>query len=84
MTEIRAVTEADVPLVDQATLVACLRAWQEEGQANPLIPCDVDVDGDGTADAFGLSPLGQLVYVTGANLKHTVYEADGTGVEGDD
>lgn len=84
MITIRAVTEEDVPVEDQAQLLACLRQWKAEGQTNPLIPCDVDVDGDGTAEAYGLGPFGDLVYVTGITLGDTVYEADGSGEESSD
>lgn len=78
---IRAVTDEDLPREDQAQLLACLVQWKADGQKNPLIPCDVDVDGDGIVDAYGLGPFGDLVYVTGATVKDTVYEADGSGLE---
>lgn len=81
MTTIRAVTDEDLSREDQVQLLACLKQWQAEGQDNPIIPCDVDVDGDGTADGYGLSTFGELVYVSGVKLGHTVYESDGTGFE---
>lgn len=82
MTTIRAVTEEDLPAADQAQLKACLLQWKASGQQNPIIPTDVDVDGDGIVDGYGLGPFGDLVYVTGAQLKDTTYEADGSGIEG--
>ncbi|QWY84467.1 hypothetical protein SEA_QUADZERO_22 [Microbacterium phage QuadZero] len=82
MSTIRAVTEQDVPIEDQVQLLACLKQWKAEGQVNPMIPCDIDADGDGTTDAFGLGPFGDLVFVTQVPVKNTVYEADGSGLEG--
>lgn len=81
MSTIRAVTEEDLPLADQRQLVLALKRWQSEGQANPLIPCDADVDGDGTADAYGLGPFGDLVYIKGVPLGDTVFESTGGGIE---
>lgn len=80
MGTIRAVTDADLSRADQAQLKASLVRWKIDGQDNPLIPCDVDVDGDGTADAYGLVN-DVLVYITGVTIGTTVYEADGSGVE---
>jgi hypothetical protein len=83
MADIRRVTHQDVPLEDQAQLLISLRQWRDEGNPNPLIPTDVDVDGDGVVDAFGLDDAGQLVYVSGASLADTVMTADQAG-EGDE
>jgi len=83
MTTIRAVTDEDLPREDQAQLKAALLQWKSAGQANPVIPADVDVDGDGTVDGYGLGPFGDLVYVVGVPIKDTVYEADGSGMEQD-
>lgn len=74
---IRLVTDADLPRADQGNLIAALKQWQADGEDNPLIPTDVDVDGDGTADAYGLDAFGRLVYVSGANLADTVHQATG-------
>lgn len=82
MSTIRAVTEEDLPLVDQVQLLASLRQWEVDGHTNPLIPIDVDIDGDGQPDAFGLGPGGELVYVTGTRLEETVFKSDGSGLEG--
>lgn len=71
----------DLPDADRAQLVACLTLWRTEGQANPVIPCDVDVDGDGIVDGYGLGPSGELVYVSGVAIADTVFEATGGGVE---
>ena len=68
---------------DKAAIVASLQAWQADGVANPLIPMNVDVDGDGIADSFGLDDNGNLIVVTSAPLKDTVFESAGGGVETD-
>lgn len=81
MNTIRAVTDDDLPRDDQLALVAALRVWQGEGNENPMIPCDMDADGDGSTDAYGLGALGELVYVTGASLGDTVFEATGDSEE---
>lgn len=68
---------------EKAAIVASLEAWQADGVAHPLIPMNVDVDGDGIADSFGLDDNGDLIIVTSAPLKSTVYESTGGGVETD-
>lgn len=82
MSTIRAVTEQDVPVEDQVQLLGCLKQWKAEGQTNPLIPCGFDADGDGTTDAFGLGPFGDLVFVSQVPIGETVHEATGEGIEG--
>lgn len=74
--EIREVTDQDIPLLDQAQLKVSLMKWKAEGNPHPLIPTDVDVDGDGVVDAFGLDEHNTLVYVSGASLADTVMDAD--------
>lgn len=81
MNTIRAVTDEDLPREDQEALLTCLKQWQEEGQGNPHIPCDLDADGDGTTDAFALGPFGDLVIVSQVPLADTTYVATGEGVE---
>lgn len=86
-TVIRPVTAKDLPEEDRRQITLALKRWQSEGQSNPLIPCDVDVDGDGQADAYGLDAFGTLVYVTEVPLRLTTYESTGgfeTGEESDD
>ncbi|WKW85451.1 hypothetical protein SEA_MILANI_27 [Microbacterium phage Milani] len=78
---IRPVTEDDLPLEDQRQLVEALELWKAEGAELPMIPCNLDVDGDGTTDAYSLDPSGNLVYVTGAPVAETVYESTGGGTE---
>lgn len=66
---------------DRENLRTSLRAWQAEGVKRPLIPMDVDLDGDGIADSWGLDSFGELVVVSGVDLGETVYESDGSGIE---
>ncbi|QOP64786.1 hypothetical protein SEA_DELAGARZA_27 [Microbacterium phage DelaGarza] len=54
----------------------------EEGAARPLIPLDVDLDGDGIVDAWGLDDDGQVVLVSGCALTDTCYVSDGDDVKG--
>jgi hypothetical protein len=70
-----------IPQADQDELKAALQTWQKDGTENPLIPVDVDVNGDGKPDAVGLDKDGNLIAVTDADLSDTVYESDGSGVE---
>jgi hypothetical protein len=58
-----------------------LLAWREDGVANPLIPSDVDIDGDGTTDAYGLDANDEVIFVKSAKLKDTVFEAVGGSIE---
>ncbi|QGZ16729.1 hypothetical protein PBI_DEWDROP_82 [Microbacterium phage Dewdrop] len=70
-----------LPEEDREGLLKALLQWRAEGNPNPLIPADHDVDGDGTADAFGLNAFGQLTVYFGVKLSETVTESDGGGVE---
>ncbi|QCQ57468.1 hypothetical protein SEA_SUCHA_23 [Microbacterium phage Sucha] len=78
---IRRVEPNDLPLEDQRQLVEALKQWQSEGEELPMIPCDFDVDGDGTTDAYALDPSGNLVYVSGVTVAETVSESTGGGTE---
>ncbi|QGH73985.1 lysin A [Microbacterium phage Hiddenleaf] len=65
---------------DREIILAALRDWQQDGVERPLIPMDVDVDGDGIVDAWGLDSFGNLIVVSGIDLKETVYVADGSDI----
>lgn len=54
-----------------------LVGWRDAGVTNPLLPMEVDVDGDGTADSWGLDKDGKVIVVSGAKLGDTVFRADG-------
>lgn len=69
---------------DQAAIRDILLAWKKEGNPNPLLPADVDVDGDGIVDSFGLDENDNVIIVHGVALAGTVYVSDGDDVrEGD-
>lgn len=44
---------------------------------NPLIPSDVDINGDGIVDAYGLNELDEVIFVSGVALNDTVYTSEG-------
>jgi len=72
-----------IPPADQEQIKASLLQWQEEGQENPMIPLDGDVDGDGVADAFALDSFGNLVIVPAVPVADTVSVSTGSGIETD-
>lgn len=65
---------------DREVLRGILLAQRAEGAAVPLIPLDVDLDGDGKVDAWGLDPDDQVVLVSGVDLEFTSYASDGDDV----
>ena len=73
---------ADLSMTDEDREVIrdILRARRDAGEANPLLPADVDVNGDGIADAFGLDEAGEVITVFGVPLEETVYASDGDDV----
>lgn len=62
---------------DRVFITGFLRQQKAEGNPNPLLAEDVDLDGDGITDAFGLDENGELVFVSGASLADTTYESTG-------
>ena len=70
---------ADLTLSDEdrAVIRAALLAERESGVAVPLLPADVDVNGDGIVDSFGLDENDEVVVVSGVALEHTLYVSDG-------
>lgn len=58
-------------------MTAALKKWKDDGVENPTIPSDVDLDGDGVVDAFGLDENDQLIFISGIKLTDTVYRSDG-------
>ncbi|QGJ95263.1 hypothetical protein QDA11_gp43 [Microbacterium phage Jayden] len=65
---------------DRSVIKGILEQWRESGVLNPLLPMDVDVDGDGIVDAWGLDAEGEVIFVSGASLPYTVYESEGDDV----
>lgn len=62
---------------DYATIKQILLQWKTEGVENPLLPSDVDVDGDGIVESYGLDENDNVILVRGAALTDTVYLSDG-------
>lgn len=61
---------------DREVIRSSLIAAESAGVVNPLLPDDVDADGDGLVDAYGLDGNGQVVLVRSVPLSETLYEAD--------
>ena len=62
---------------DLSAIKDILNSYKMDGIENPLLPMDVDIDGDGTADAYGLDAEGNVILVPGALLTDTVYVSTG-------
>lgn len=62
---------------DAAAIKAILLQWKSEGNPNPLLPADVDIDGDGIVDSFGLDENNNVIVVSDTKLEDTVYVAEG-------
>lgn len=73
---------ADMTLTaeDREVIRQILTAERERGNQNPLLPADVDLDGDGIADSFGLDDAGEVILVPGVQLTDTLYVAEGENV----
>lgn len=69
---------------DEAVIRGLLEDQARAGAERPLLPLDVDIDGDGIADAWGLGDDGQVVLVPGVPLASTCYLSDGDDVRGQD
>ena len=70
---------ADLTTTDEdvAAIKAILLQWKSEGNPNPLLPADVDIDGDGIVDSFGLDENNNVIVVSDTKLEDTVYVAEG-------
>ena len=62
---------------DAAAIKAILLQWKSEGNPNPLLPADVDINGDGIVDSFGLDENNNVIVVSGTKLEDTVHVAEG-------
>ena len=62
---------------DAAAIKAILLQWKSEGNPNPMLPADVDIDGDGIVDSFGLDENNNVIVVSDTKLEDTVYVAEG-------
>ena len=65
---------------DVTTIRDILMQWKAEGVENPLLPADVDIDGDGIVDSFGLDADNNVIIVSGAKLDDTVYFSEGDDI----
>lgn len=75
--------EPVLPDEDRDAIRDVLLNWRLQGVENPLLPSDVDEDGDGIVDSWGLDENDQVVFVRSRPLEDTVFQSDGDGlVEG--
>ena len=65
---------------DRVLIRDILRARRAAGEENPLLAIDVDLNGDGITDAFGLDENDEPVVVLGAALEDTSYESEGDDI----
>lgn len=72
----------NLPEADKTQLKDILLAERAAGVEHPLLPLNVDLNGDGIADAWGLDEAGELTLVPGVALKDTVYKSEGDDVAG--
>jgi hypothetical protein len=67
----------ELPQEDRDALKAALEAHKADRVANPQIPLDADIDGDGIADAWALDENGDVVLVPQVAIADTVFAATG-------
>lgn len=65
---------------DAAVVKQILLAEKASGNKNPLLPLDVDIDGDGIVDSFGLDENDNVIVVYGKPLEETLYVSDGDDI----
>lgn len=65
---------------DRTALRDVLLMWRETGVENPTLPLDIDLDGDGIADAWGLDANDEVVLISGTTIADTVYVSDGDDI----
>ena len=62
---------------DYSAIRDVLLQWKSEGVENPLLPSDVDINGDGIVDSYGLDDQDRVIMVAGVALESTVYVSEG-------
>lgn len=72
--------EITTSVEDLIVIKGILLQYREEGVENPLLPLNVDIDGDGIVDSYGLDENDEVILVSGAKLEDTVYVSDGDDV----
>lgn len=70
----------ELPEEDRALIKQILVGYRKDGNENPLLPLNVDLDGDGITDAWGLDDNDDVVLVPGRPLAQTVYVSDGNDI----
>ena len=65
---------------DLVAIKMILVGYKSEGVEKPLLPINVDIDGDGICDAYGLDENDEVILVSGASLTDTVYVSDGDDI----
>ena len=76
--------DIDLPDEDKAAIKAGLLAWRTEGNDNPMLPVNLDLNGDGVSDAYGLDENDELVVIPGVPVEETVYESEGDDIDPQD
>lgn len=69
---------------DRTALTTALKGMKESDPrpAQIVIPMDVDLDGDGKVDGWGLDDDNNLIFVSGVDVADTGYESDGHDITG--
>lgn len=65
---------------DHDAIKGILLAERANGNANPLLPMDVDINGDGIVDSFGLDAEGNVTVVLATGLDQTLYVSEGDDI----
>jgi hypothetical protein len=71
---------SDLSREDYQAIRSILLGYRADGVNDPLLPMNVDIDGDGTCDAYALDENDDVVYRSSAPLKDTVYISDGDDI----
>lgn len=70
-------TDLSLTEEDRVVIYGILMQARQEGTPNPVLPADVDIDGDGIVDGFGLDENDEVILVSGVTLSGTMYLAVG-------
>lgn len=70
-------TDTTLTRDDREAIKGTLLAQREQGDPRPLLPADVDLDGDGVCDSFGLDENDEVIVVSGVDLSETMWRSDG-------
>lgn len=67
---------------DRAEIRGVLLAQRAAGVECPMLPADVDVNGDGTADCYALDNLDDVVILPSVPIGDSLYESRGDDIGG--